>query len=179
MSRSLDDLVPQLRQQVDQLLRTCEQRGVVMRPYNTLRTPRRQAELWRQSRPTEAIQRSIAKLRDDGAPFIAQTVEDVGPQLGKHVTNAKPGASWHQWGEGMDCFWLVDGDAEWSALKKINGINGYHVYADVAEDLGLNAGGHWNSFKDWPHVQLRAEGSPLRTMSWADIDREMQRRFGG
>ena len=44
--------------------------------------------------------------------------------------------------------------------------------------MGLTAGGHWSSLKDWPHLQLRKEASPLRAMSLPDIDREIKQRFG-
>ena len=78
----------------------------------------------------------------------------------------------------MDCFWLVDGHAEWSTKKKINGLNGYQVYAQEADALGLTAGGLWSSFKDWPHVQLRAANSPLGVMTIVEIDQIMRERFG-
>ena len=39
-------------------------------------------------------------------------------------------------------------------------------------------GGGWASFKDWPHVQLRPDASPLKTMSLAQVDAEMKQRFG-
>lgn len=100
------------------------------------------------------------------------------PQHGDHVTDAAPGLSWHQWGEALDCFWVVDGKAEWSTTKKVNGVNGFRVYAETAKGLGLDAGGFWGKLKDWPHIQLRAAGSPLAVMSLADVDREMRSRFG-
>ena len=48
-----------------------------------------------------------------------------------------------------------------------------------AQKLGLTPGGGWASFKDWPHVQLRPDASPLTTMSLADVDKAMKQRFGG
>ena len=105
-------------------------------------------------------------------------LESVGPQNGAHVTNAPPGYSWHQWGEAMDCFWLVNGNAEWSTRKKINGNNGYRVYADIAVSLDLNAGGFWRSFKDWPHIQLRQHSSPKSVFSITQVNEQMKRQFG-
>jgi peptidoglycan L-alanyl-D-glutamate endopeptidase CwlK len=177
-SRDLDMLVEEFRSKVTALLDQCAARGTPMRPYTTLRSPLEQARLWRQSRSKEEIEAKIAELRSESAPFLADCIERVGSQLGDPVTNAIPGLSWHQWGEAVDCFWLVDGAAEWSAKKKINGLNGYQVYAEEAQAAGLTAGGLWTSFKDWPHVQLRSAGSPLGAMSLAEIDREMERRFG-
>ena len=123
-------------------------------------------------------------IRDRSATVLATDIDtdclqSVGPQHGAHVTDALPGFSWHQWGEAVDCFWLLDGKAEWSTSKKVNGVNGYAVYANEAEAVGLVAGGHWTRFKDWPHVQLRAASSPARALTLLQIDTAMKVRFGG
>jgi peptidoglycan L-alanyl-D-glutamate endopeptidase CwlK len=178
MSRDLNDLIPAFRTQVEDLLGRCEASGYPMRPFYTLRTPSEQAILWRQSRSTEEIRRRISSLREQGADFLADCIENVGPQTGRHVTNAIPGLSWHQWREAVDCFWLVDGSAEWSYRKRINGMNGYANYAHIAGDMGLNSGGNWTSFKDWPHVHMRQESNPGLVYSLEEIDRVMRERFG-
>jgi hypothetical protein len=117
-------------------------------------------------------------LRAEGANFLAHCLESVGPQHRDPVTNALPGFSWHQWGEAVDCFWLLDGRAEWSTTRKVNGENAYRVYAHEATTLGLTAGGLWPRFKDWPHVQLRSASSPS-SLGVDKIDQAMQERFGG
>lgn len=177
-SRDLNDLVPELRPRVQELLNQCRARGVEMRPSATLRDPFEQARLWRQSRSREEIARKIAQLRDGGAPFLAFCLDRVGPQSGRPVTGAIPGLSWHQWGEALDCFWLVDGAAEWSANRLVSGVNGYRVYAEEARRLGLTAGGFWQSLKDWPHVQLRAADNPRGVLTLAEINATMEARFG-
>jgi hypothetical protein len=179
MAADLQPLVPEFRAKVEELLAKCRQRGVEMRPYFAIRTPFDQAKLWRQSRTREEIQDKIASFRTGGADFLAHCVDSVGPQNGAHVTNAPPGYSWHQWAEAVDCVWIVGSKAEWSTTRKVNGVNGYRVYAEEARTLGLTAGGFWTSFKDWPHVQLRAAGSPDKLMPLKDIDAEMKQRFGG
>ncbi len=178
MAANIEDLVPEFRQRAQQLLQNCTERGVAMRAYFTLRSPFDQAKLWRQSRSREEIDRQIAEFRANGADFLAHCLESVGPQFGDPVTNAPPGYSWHQWGEAVDCFWLVDGHAEWSTLKKIDGINGYRIYAEEAQSLGLEAGGFWRSIKDWPHVQLRALSHPAKVFTLQQINDEMLARFG-
>lgn len=179
MAVTLDALVAGFRGSVETLIENCRLRGVEMRPHSAVRAPLEQARLWRQSRAREEIAAKIASFRTDGADFLAFCIESAGPQHGDHVTNSPPGFSWHQWGEAVDCFWVVDGKAEWSTVKKINGLNGYQVFADEAEALGLTAGGHWARFKDWPHAQLRVAGSPTKVMTIQDIDAEMRARFGG
>lgn len=179
MAIDIKDLDPALRSKLDGLLSTLNGMGVEMRPYFGLRTPAEQAILWRQSRSREEIAAAISRLKLGGAKYLAAVLEEVGPQHGPHVTNALPGLSWHQWGEAVDCFWAVNGAAEWSPDRLIDGINGYHVYARKAADAGLDAGGLWNSFKDWPHVQLRSAGSPISAgMTFVEIDEQMRRRFG-
>ena len=178
MAADLDNLVPPLKTLVVSVITRCTARGVELRPNQGLRDPFEQARLWRQSRSREEIDAKIAELDANGAAFLAQCLSSVGPQHGDHVTDTPPGLSWHQWGEALDCFWLVDGKAEWSTQKLVGGLNGYRVLAEEAEAVGLTAGGHWKKFKDWPHVQLRA-GNASDLMSLADIDAQMGARFGG
>ena len=178
MSRDLNDLIPEFKPKIEELLNLCEQSGYTMRQFFTLRTPFEQGILWRQSRSSEEVRQKISELRNSGADFLAHCIDSVGPQNGRHVTNAIPGFSWHQWGEAVDCFWLLDGNAEWSTRKKVNGMNGYVNYADKARALGLSAGGFWTSFKDWPHVQMREASNPGRIFSLQEINQHMADRFG-
>ena len=177
MAADLTLLVPAFRPRLETLLAHCRARGVEMRPYMGLRTPLEQARLWRQSRSREQIDAKVAQLRAAGADYLADCIVNVGPQNGDPVTNAVPGLSWHQWGEAADCFWVVKGSAEWSTKRLFNGLNGYRVMAEEAKRLGLDPGGLWRKFPDWPHVQLRPEPSSLGRMSLKDISEEMKRRF--
>lgn len=179
MPADLNTLDPAFKAAFEKLLADCARAGIEMRPYFAIRTPEEQARLWRQSRTTEEIRAKIKWLEDNGAPYLAKVLRDVGPQSGRHVTNALPGFSWHQWGEAVDSFWVVDGAAEWSPTRKVNGQNGYRVYAAKAAAHGLDAGGLWKRLKDWPHIQKRSAASPLSAgFTPAEIDREMKRRFG-
>lgn len=178
MAADLNQLVPEFRPLVVRLLDACEAQGLPMRPFFTLRSPFEQAKLWRQSRSREQINAQIAKFKTQGATFLAHCIESVGPQNGPPVTNALPGFSWHQWGEAVDCFWLVDSKAEWSAQKLLDGRNGYRFCAAEAKSLGLTPGGLWPKLKDWPHVQLRVDSSPLKAYGLTGIDEEMEKLFG-
>jgi hypothetical protein len=174
---ALDDLDAGLRVRVTALLDQCRTDGVEMRPYMTLRTPLEQAKLWRQSRALEEIILKITELQAAGAAYLAGCLEAAGPQNGPHVTNAPPGFSWHQWGEAVDCFWVVDHKAEWSTKRLVDGRNGYRHYASIAAALDLTPGGHWPKFKDWPHVQMRPENSPRGVMTLTDMDERLAERF--
>lgn len=177
MSDVLDGLHADFRTKLAIVRQRCQERGYHMRPSTGIRTPLVQARLWRQSRSIEEIRARIAQFRDEGADFLADCLVAAGPQAGRQVTNAPPGLSWHQWGEAVDCFWLVDGKAEWSTTRKIGGANAYHVYAEQAEALGLNAGGLWKKLKDWPHAQLSPAASPLHGRTLAEISETMRERF--
>lgn len=178
MAADLTLLHPDLQTLVPQLLVRCRARGFELRPSAGLRDPFEQARLWRQSRSIEEITAQIATFEAAGAPFLAHCLRCVGPQHGDPVTDAPPGFSWHQWGEAVDCFWLLDGKAEWSTRKLIGGENAYPVYAEEAAALGLTAGGHFKKRKDWPHVQLRNLRNPALEMTVQEIDVAMAARFG-
>ena len=179
MAISLDGLDSAFRAKVEAVLASLAAIGVDMRPYDGIRTPEKQAILWRQSRSKEEIAAAIQKLSNADATYLAGVLDDVGPQHGPHVTNALPGLSWHQWGEALDCFWSVNGSAEWSTSEIVDGVNGYKVYAAKAKEIGLDAGGLWPSFKDWPHLQLDAARSPAAAgKTLAEIDAVMRERFG-
>jgi len=177
MSIDLNQLQSDFQSAFNQLLISCDAQNIQMSPYFGIRNPLEQARLWRQSRNSTEINSKIAELRSKGAAFLADCIELVGPQHGKPVTNAIPGLSWHQWGEAVDSVWVVNGRSEWSASKKIDGKNGYQVYAAEAEKLGLTAGGLWKSLKDWPHVQLRKASSPLAFFKIQQINERMKELY--
>lgn len=178
MAIDLNTLVPGFKAKVEQLLTNCADAGYPMQPTFAIRTPLEQAKLWRQSRTTDVVNQKIAELRSQDADFLADCIVNAGPQNGAHVTNAIPGASWHQFGEAVDCVWILNGKFNWSTDLLFNGKNGYAVYTQQAKALGLNAGGLWKSFKDWPHVQLRGANSPLNSLTLKQINDTMKTRFG-
>jgi len=171
-SRDLDLLEPEFKDHVKMVLARCQQRGFVLKPFYTIRTPWTQAKLWRQSRPTQEIQRMTRKLENDGADYLAYILQSVGPQTGRWATNALPGQSWHQWGQAVDCFLLSPkGQAIWAAKHA-----GYECYATEARALGLTAGYFWDRV-DAVHIQAPAEPSPRTTYSWAEINAAMKTMF--
>lgn len=175
MATDVSYLVPELRVKALQLIANCKARGVEMRPFFTLRSPWDQARIWRSTRSKEEIAATVAELRAKGANFIADMIVKVGPQrsppgvLG-HLTKSLPMQSWHQHGEAIDCFALVNGKAEWR-----NSAKEYKVYANEAKALGLTAGYFWPTV-DAVHVQLRS-ASIMSVFTWAQLDKLAQERF--
>lgn len=178
MAANLNTLIPDFKSKVICLLDRCKNRGVEMRPCSGVRDPFEQARLWRQSRSIEEINLAIKHFLDNGGDFLAHCLKTVGPQHGDHVTNALPGYSWHQWGEALDSFWLVNGKAEWSTKKLVNGVNGFKVYAEEAKIIGISAGLNWTSFKDAPHIQFRSTSNPGKVISINEINKVMKEKFG-
>ncbi|MCP4869277.1 MAG: M15 family metallopeptidase [Proteobacteria bacterium] len=179
MPASTKVLKVEFRGPADELLADCEAANKPMVAFFTIRHPRRQAELWRQSRSRLEVEQGIAWLRGAGAEWCAGMIERVGPQFGRWATNAAPGNSWHQWALALDSYALVDGRISWDTVPGQVGGPGdafYRFYAERAEALGLTPMGP--AIGDWVHVQGRPESAPSRVMSWPEIDAEMRRRFG-
>ena len=65
----------------------------------------------------------------------------------KKVTNARGGQSNHNYGEGVDLAFVVNGEISWD--EKLYGNIGRW-----ARQIGLKWGGDWKSFRDFPHVEL-------------------------
>src|SRR3569623_1734883 len=86
-----------------QLMDAAQGEGFELVPASGMRDPWTQARLWRQSRGRDEVEAKIAKLRRDGAPYLAEILEEVGPQrTGSWRTNSIPGLSWHQLGKAVD-----------------------------------------------------------------------------
>ena len=67
---------------------------------------------------------------------------------GKIVTNAKGGYSYHNFGLAFDFALLnPDGSVSWNVDDKWKRV------AQIGKSLGLEWGGDWKDFKDYPHFQ--------------------------
>lgn len=85
-SRSLDDLLPQVRAKAALFVAECREHGIDILITSTFRDHESQAAIYAQGRTTP----------------------------GKRVTNAKPGQSWHNWRCAFDFVPIVAGKAQWS-----------------------------------------------------------------
>nr|WP_295869916.1 M15 family metallopeptidase [uncultured Chitinophaga sp.] len=177
-NKQFDHLIPEFKSRVETLIGKCRDRNVVMWPLEGIRNPIVQARYWRQSRSDEEVDNMLRSLEKEGAHFLAGCIAMVGPQTGNRLTNAIPGLSWHQWGEALDCVWLVDNKAVWDVERTIDNVNGYRVYAEEARALGLDAGLFWPRFVDAVHVQLRPAASPRELFSLEYINQFMEQCYG-
>ena len=158
------------------------ERHVRVVPVSGVRDPWTQAIYWRQSRTGTVVSQKIAFLADQGAPFLAEVLEEVGPHSGPHVTDAVPGTSFHQYARALDVY--IESPATHKALwrdPKTDGVEFnlavqlYDQYGAAAEARGLTWGGHW-SFGDFGHIQSQKASTPLQEYGgWPGVDAEMRR----
>lgn len=72
--------------------------------------------MFRQSRPWKDIKRKIESYLNRGFCFLADAPEQAGACSGRHVTNAGPGESWHNFGEAFDAVPLIGGKPGWNYI---------------------------------------------------------------
>jgi len=148
------------RLRVFEAIRICLNFETEVLCYCTIRTPEEQAILFRKSRTRKEIKQRIQSMTDKGFPFFAETLSKVGPQsgvLGKHLTNAAPGESWHQYGLACDCVPVVAGKALWNddAIE-------WTIYGGAAEYTDLTWAGNWSlKSREYPHIQRYRINNPL------------------
>ncbi|MET1110568.1 MAG: M15 family metallopeptidase [Allosphingosinicella sp.] len=173
----LGGLDPLFRDRFLELLDRCRTAGFRVVPYDGARSPWQQAIYWRQSRTRTEVLRQIEQLRNDGAEYIAQIMEEVGPHSGRHVTDAIPGKSFHQYRRAVDSY-IESPDtrrALWRERAKDEAeydlaVDLYERLGEIAESLELTWGGRW-SIGDFGHVQQQLASSPLEEFgSWLALD---------
>lgn len=79
--------------------------------------------------------------------------------IGDHVTRAGAFQSYHQFGLATDNAFYRNGKIVISE-KDPWAMEGYRLYGEVAESMGLTWGGRW-SFRDYGHVEYRKPGFKL------------------
>jgi peptidoglycan L-alanyl-D-glutamate endopeptidase CwlK len=79
-------------------------------------------------------------------------------RLGSHVTNAGAYQSYHQYGLAADSAFYRGGKIVISE-KDPWAMEGYRLYGEYAESVGLVWGGRWKMM-DFGHVELRKSGMP-------------------
>lgn len=78
-------------------------------------------------------------------------------RIGSHVTNAGAYQSFHQYGLAADSAFYRDGKIVISE-KDPWAMEGYRLYGEYAESVGLVWGGRWKMM-DFGHVELRKSGT--------------------
>ena len=179
MASELSLLIPEFRKKVIDVIAACKKRGVNIEVLETVISPLEQASLWKQGRTAIEAELKMLALENANAHYLSQVMRAAQAKETNKVTEALPGYSWHQWGEAVSCVW-VDRINKlcWSPTKLEGKMNGYKVYGEEAQNLGLT---HGSSFDDvahgWTVLQLRPVQSPTEIFSLIEIDAEMKKRF--
>lgn len=163
-SRKIDDLEYGLRSRVRAMVRDLDKEGITLLIYCTFRSPEEQARLYRQSRSWEEIDMKVRKFKDRGFEALARILVGVGPQkgfLGRHVTFAGPGESFHQFRLAVDGVPIINGKCGWSKTiyKKQ-----WEAYGEASKKHRFFWAGNWKSFKEFPHIQSLPGSNPLKIL---------------
>lgn len=72
------------------------------------------------------------------------------------VTSVGAGMSCHNHGYAVDSVMHVDGKPTWD-MNDPHVREGYMLFGEMVEAVGLDWGGSWLSFKDYPHVEMKSQ----------------------
>jgi peptidoglycan L-alanyl-D-glutamate endopeptidase CwlK len=122
-SRDLKDLHPLVKEKAEIFISACRKEKIDVIVTSTYRDAEAQNALYAQGRT----------------------------KPGKRVTNAKEGQSMHNWRVAFDVVPLRNGNPVWGT----SGADGklWQRVGEIGESVGLEWGGRWKSFPDFPHFQ--------------------------
>jgi peptidoglycan L-alanyl-D-glutamate endopeptidase CwlK len=158
---ALQPLHPAFRQLVEQLQSRLRALGLPLEPFETVRTPERQVDLYAQGR-----------------------VQGRG-QLGRCHTWSKAWHSYHQYGLAVDMVWHVAGQWSWDPPPHLP--DGWARYQQVVAQLGLQpVRDHLGRILEQPHCQLAwpevkllaGEYPPGGDLAWSGWLNEQAGRWG-
>ena len=129
-SRSLDDLHPIVANKAKQFKLECAKEGIDVLITSTERDNESQNALYAIGRTVKGA--DVTLLRP----------------MGRKVTNAKGGDSFHNWKVAFDFVPLVHGKAIWNDEKL------FARCGAIAEKVGLEWAGRWKSFSEQAHCQF-------------------------
>lgn len=164
VNADIDSLAEPFKARAERLLALVEREGLPFRLFESRRAFTRSQELFMRGRAY-------------GAGGVVTVVDKS-----KVVSNARAGASPHNWGLAIDCVLVLDhtfwDDEEapknpWSTDTPLQRL-AWERYGRCVRQADLSWGGDWVSFKDLPHAELRT-WKTLRPSNWQAIAiREVQ-----
>jgi peptidoglycan L-alanyl-D-glutamate endopeptidase CwlK len=119
-SRSLDELVPLAKERVERFIALCDENGIDLLVTSTYRDHESQNALYAQGRT----------------------------KVGKVVTNAQGGQSYHNWRCAVDVVPLINGKPNWDSSDPV-----WARIGELGEQAGLEWAGRWRTFKELAHFQ--------------------------
>lgn len=125
----INTLHPAIRLRAENFLAAAKINGIDLRITFGMRTFAQQTELFNQEHDGKD---------NDGNGIVDDRKE--------HVTNAKAGQSFHNYGLAIDVIPFVDGKPDWNTKL-------WPVISQLGKDQGFTWGGDWKTFKDLPHFE--------------------------
>lgn len=122
-SRDLQELLPKVKDKVDCFVNLCHNNNIDILVTSTYRDNESQDALYAQGRTTP----------------------------GKIVTNAKAGASFHNYRCAVDIVPLRNGKPVWGTSGEDGAL--WHTVATLGKACGLEWAGDWKTFKEFAHFQ--------------------------
>ena len=119
-SRLLDELVPPAKERVERFIALCDENGIDLLVTSTYRDHESQNALYAQGRT----------------------------KVGKVVTNAQGGQSYHNWRCAVDVVPLINGKPNWDSSNPV-----WLRIGELGEQAGLEWAGRWRTFKELAHFQ--------------------------
>jgi peptidoglycan L-alanyl-D-glutamate endopeptidase CwlK len=123
-SRSLNELVPIVKQKVEELIALCNDEGIDLLVTSTYRDNESQAALYAQGRTA----------------------------MGHIVTNANAGDSFHNYRCAVDVVPLKNGKPVWGTKGDDGEL--WQKIGKIGEGVGLEWAGNWRTFKELAHFQF-------------------------
>jgi len=123
-SRSLNELVPIVKQKVEELISICNDEGIDLLVTSTYRDNESQAALYAQGRTA----------------------------MGHIVTNANAGDSFHNYRCAVDVVPLKNGKPVWGTKGDDGEL--WQKIGKIGEGVGLEWAGNWRTFKELAHFQF-------------------------
>lgn len=141
-SRKIEDLDPAIRDKAELFLARCAEQGIQLLVTCTRRNRSEQTALYAQGR--EDISKVNAMRSIAGMAEIKTLGEN------RIATNAKAGESLHNHGLALDVVPLEAGKPIWDSGHPV-----WQLIGAIGKTCGLEWGGEWKKFKEFPHFQER------------------------
>jgi peptidoglycan L-alanyl-D-glutamate endopeptidase CwlK len=129
-SRNIDDLHPYVAMMCHDWVAACQRAGIDVLITSTFRDNASQDAIY-------AIGRTVRGA--DPIPVVRP--------MGRTLTNAKGGQSFHNYRLAFDFVPLIGGKPQWNDLPLIRQCG------EIGENLGLEWAGRWTKFKELLHLQ--------------------------
>lgn len=159
MSRDLNLLHPRLKAKIQPFIDGCKERGIDVGISCTGRMFKEQVALYAQGRQSLEEVNALRKLVNwAGITATQNKVKVTWTMLSRHIINLDDDKKDNDLSTAFDFYVVKNGKAIWDVKASLDGddIPDYLECAEVARDLGLEAGGFWKK-PDFPHIQLFAK----------------------